>query len=114
MYSDDGTNFQGASNELHEIYNMLHISSQMTRIQDFLTSERCDWKFIPPHAPHFGGFWEAAVKSMLGSHIATLDELSTLLAEIEACLNSIPLCALSDDPFNPTYYVSVSWTFFNW
>jgi len=110
MYSDNDTNFQGASNELHEIYNMLHTSSQMTRIQDFLTSEGCDWKYIPPHSPHFGGLWEAAVKSMkyhlrrtLGSHIATFEELSTLLAEIEACLNSRPLCALSDDLFNPTY-----------
>ena len=110
MYSDNGTNFQGASNELHEIYNMLHTSSQMTRIQDFLTSEGCDWKYIPPHSPHFGGLWEAAVKSMkyhlrrtLGSHIATFEELSTLLAETEACRNSRPLCALSDDPFNLTY-----------
>jgi len=61
-------------------------------------------------APHFRGLWEAAVKSMkyhlrqtLGSHIATYEELSTLLAEIEVCLNSRPLCALSDDPFNTTY-----------
>ena len=59
---------------------------------------------------HFGGLWEAAVKSKkhhlrwtLGSHIATYEELYTLLAETEACLNSRPLCALSDDPFNPTY-----------
>ena len=75
VYPDNGTNFQGASNELNEIYNMLHTSSQMTRIQDFLISEGCDWEFIPPHAPHFGGLWEAAIKSMkyhlrrtLGSH----------------------------------------------
>ena len=109
IYSDNGTNFQGASNELNEIYNMLHTSSQMTRIPDYLTSEGCDWKFIPPHAPHFGGLWEAAVKSKkyhlrrtLGSHIATFEELSTLLAEIEACPNSRSLYTLSD-PFNPTY-----------
>ena len=117
VYSDNGTNFQGASNELHEICNMLQ-SSQMARVQDFLTSDGRDWKFIPPHGPHFGGLWEAAVKSMkyhlrwtLGSQITTYEELRTLLAETEACLNSRTLCALSDDPFNPTY---VSWTFSNW
>jgi len=63
-----------------------------------------------PHAPHFGGLWEAAVKSMkyhlkrtLGSQVATYEELCTLLVEIEACLNSRPLCTLSDDPFTQTY-----------
>jgi len=110
IYSDNGTNFQGAANELHEIYKMLQSTSQMARIQDFLATEGCNWKFIPPHGPHFGGLWEAAVKSMkyhlrrtLGAQVATYEELCTLLAEIEACLNSRPLCALSDDPFNPTY-----------
>ena len=88
---------------------MLQSSSQMARVQDFLTTEGCDWKFIAPHGPHFGRLWEVAVKSMkyhlrrtLGSHIATYEELCTLVAEIEACLNSRPLCALSSDPFNPT------------
>jgi hypothetical protein len=54
-YSDNGTNFQGAANQLHEIYTMLQSSSEMARVQDFLANERCDWKFIPPHGPHFGG-----------------------------------------------------------
>jgi len=110
IYSDNGTNFQGASNQLHEIYKMLHSSSQMARVQDFLANEGCDWKFIPPHGPHIGGLWEAAVKSMkhhlrrtLGSHVATFEELCTLLTETEACLNSRPLRALSSDPFNPSY-----------
>jgi hypothetical protein len=39
----------------------------------------------------------------LGSHIATYEELSTLLGEIEACLNSRPLHTLSDSPFNQIY-----------
>ena len=110
MYSDNGTNFQGAANELHDVYKMLHSSSQMATVQDILATEGCDWKFIPPHSPHFGGLWEAAVKSMkhhlrrtLSTQIATYEELCTLLVEIQACLNSRPLCALSDDPFNPTY-----------
>jgi len=108
--SDNGTNFQGAANELHAIYEMLQSTSQMATVQDFLATEGCEWKFIPPHGHHFGGLWEAAVKSMkyhlrrtLGSQFATYEELCTLHAEIEVCLNSRPLCAISDDPFNPTY-----------
>jgi hypothetical protein len=36
----------------------------------------------------------------LGSHVATYEKLCTLLAEIEARLNSRPLCTLSTDPFD--------------
>jgi hypothetical protein len=88
---------------------MIQSSSNMARVQDFLAPEGFDWRFIPPRGPHFGGLWEPAVKSMkyhirtLGSQIATYEELCTLLAEIEACLNSSLLCALSSDPFNPTH-----------
>jgi len=110
IHSDNGTNFQDAANGLHAVYKMLQSTTQMTTIQDFLTEEGCEWKFIPPHATHFVGLWEAAVKSIkyhlrrtLGSHIATYEELCTLLSEIEACLNSRPLCAQFDDPSNPTY-----------
>ena len=64
MYSNNGTNFQGAANEPHDVYKMLQSTSQMATVQDFMATEGCDWKFIPPHGPHFGGLWEAAVKSM--------------------------------------------------
>ena len=43
------------------------------------------------------------LRRMLGSNIATYEELSTLLSEIEAYLNSRPLCTLSSDPHSSTY-----------
>jgi hypothetical protein len=52
------------------------------------------------------------LRRTLGSHVATYEELCILLAEIEACLNSRPLCALSDEFFQPNIFVS--WTFSNW
>jgi len=83
----------------------------MSTVQEFLATEGCEWKFIPPHGPHFGGLWEAAVKSVkfhlrrtLGSQVANYEELCTLLAEIGACLIFRTQCSLSDDPFNPTYW----------
>lgn len=63
------------------------------------------WHFIPPKSPHIGGLWEAMVKSTkyhlrrtLGNATVTYDEMYTILTQIEACLNSRPLTALSDDP----------------
>lgn len=49
-----------------------------------------------------GGIWESAVKSMkkhlrivLGKQMITYEDMTTILTQIEACLNSRPLCALS-------------------
>ncbi|XP_014210347.1 uncharacterized protein LOC106640735 [Copidosoma floridanum] len=60
------------------------------------------WEFIPPRAPHFGGLWEAAVRSfkyhlrrVVGENSLTFEEFSTLAAQIEACLSSRPLCPLN-------------------
>ena len=64
IYSDNGSKFQGAANELHALYNMLQSTSQMATVKDFVAIEGCEWKFIPPHGTHFGGLWEAAVKYM--------------------------------------------------
>nr|XP_012152397.1 PREDICTED: uncharacterized protein LOC105664067 [Megachile rotundata] len=64
-----------------------------------------EWKLIPPHAPHFGGLWERAVRSakhhvkrVIGDQRLTFEELYTLLTQVESCLNSRPLSPMSSDP----------------
>lgn len=47
--------------------------------------------FIPACSPHFGGIWQAAVRSAKKHANLTFEESSSLLAQIEACLNSRPL-----------------------
>ena len=82
-----------------------------------LAKSSTSWHFIPPASPHFGGLWEAAVRSMkchlrrvIGDQILTFAEYSTLLCKIEACLNSRPLIPLSDDaselePLTPAHFL---------
>ena len=59
------------------------------------------WNFTPEHAPHFGGLWEAAVKRFKRHFRRIVDDvrlsyekLTTVLTQIEACLNSRPLTPL--------------------
>ncbi|XP_046391496.1 uncharacterized protein LOC124159621 [Ischnura elegans] len=103
LLSDRCTNFIGANQELKRMFQR---SSDYNRtIAEALASTGTEWRFNPPAAPHFGGIWEAAVKStkhhirrVIGDTKLTFEELSTLLCQVEACLNSRPLIPLTDDP----------------
>jgi len=54
-----------------------------------------------------GGLWEAGVKSckthlkrVIGQSLLTFEELATVLIQIEACLNSRPICQMSSTPMD--------------
>ncbi|XP_062538341.1 uncharacterized protein LOC134206628 [Armigeres subalbatus] len=108
LHSDNATNFKGANNEMHELYNQFRSQQAVQRIEQFCHAREIEWHFIPADAPEFGGLWEAAVKSakthlkrIVGNVKLTFEEFATVLAEIEAVLNSRPLFVVSNDPADP-------------
>lgn len=99
IYSENGTNFVGAQRELSSYVN--GIGSVMAQVD-------IELKFNPPSAPHFGGLWESAVKGakrhlsrMLTDTKLSIEELNTLLCQIEACLNARSIALMSNDPGEP-------------
>ncbi len=111
IYSNNGTNFLGAREEIRELQKLTESTSTRKAVFSFASNNSIQWHNIPPRAPHFGGLWEAAVKSMktllrknLKPHALRYEELYTLLTDIEAILNSRPLAPLhSDDVSERTY-----------
>lgn len=102
IYSDNGRNFVGAANELRKL---VRSKEHHQAIAQECSNIGICWKFNPPKASHFGGLWEAAIRSaqkhfirVLGTHTLPQDDMETLLIQIECCLNSRPIVPLSEDP----------------
>jgi len=109
IYSDNATNFVGANKKLLELKCLFQSATHLDKMYNALATEGINWHFIPPRSPHFGGLWEASVKSIkthlyrvLGESHLTYEELNTILIKIEAVLNSRPLTPLSSDPMDAT------------
>ncbi|GBN32396.1 hypothetical protein AVEN_181167-1 [Araneus ventricosus] len=99
-----------ANNELRKILKNLFNKESTGKIEDFIASEGIVWHFNTPATPHFGGLWEAGAKSLkshlkrvVGNTVLTHEEFSTLLTQVEAVLNSRPLCNLSSDPNDDSF-----------
>ena len=103
--SDRATNFQGVANELRSLISMVNSPEHNYDMTKFCAERHIKWKMNPPAAPHFGGYWEAGIKSfkyhfrrVVGTTPLTFEEAHRVVAKISACLNSRPLTALSSDP----------------
>ena len=101
--SDHSTTFIGARGEL-EFRRLLRDEEFKDLINNLASQNHIDCFTIPPRTPHFGGLWEAAVKSLkrhlyrtVGSTKLSTSAFTTLLTQIEAILNSRPLTAPSTD-----------------
>lgn len=103
LYCDNGLNFVGA-NKILQLENEQAINEFDEKIKDELANCNTRFNFNPPSAPWFGGLWERNIGSIkyhlkrtIGDRSLTYEELSTVLTQIEACINSRPICPLTDD-----------------
>ncbi|BES97774.1 Pao retrotransposon peptidase [Nesidiocoris tenuis] len=105
IHTDNGRNFVGAANLLRPVRQCFDTAEHRAALINQTSDRGIQWKFIPPRAPHFGGLWEAAVKStkrllkvtLLG-HTPSFQVFSTLIVRVEAILNSRPLAADLSSP----------------
>lgn len=104
IYCDNAKTFKGAANELKELYSIFVSKTHKDVIESYCLNNSIKFKFIPSYSPEFGGLWEAGVKSfkyhfkrIVGNISLTFEGMYTVIAEIEAVLNSRPLLPMSSD-----------------
>ncbi|KAL0849262.1 hypothetical protein ABMA28_013591 [Loxostege sticticalis] len=100
IFSDNGRNFVASYKEISQF-----IKENENSLCDFANQEGIKFLRSPAYGPHFGGIFEAGIKSakhhikrVMGNSHLTFEEISTLFAQVEAILNSRPLYPLSSSP----------------
>ena len=100
IYSDNGSNFRGASREIREAVKAWNA----TQINEDLMSYGIEWKWSPPNCPSFGGCWERLVRSakkhlkfVLETDNLNIDTFETALSQVAAILNDRPLTYASSN-----------------
>ena len=101
VFSDNGTNFVGAQQELRRAIG----DWNQNQIHEHLLKKEVSWKFNPPGASHMGGVWERqirTIRSVLAGVMKQQDmddeTLVTFLTIVEGIVNGRPITKLSEDP----------------
>ncbi|KIH46741.1 integrase core domain protein [Ancylostoma duodenale] len=99
--SDNAPTFTLAESILNDLQRAAQRDASIARE---LSNREVEWKRITPYAPWQGGFYERLIKSVkhslhktLGKSILSLEELSTVIIEIEGLLNTRPLTYVSNE-----------------
>ncbi|XP_055326358.1 uncharacterized protein LOC129580173, partial [Sitodiplosis mosellana] len=102
FHSDNATTFIGASKEIKEMHDQWF--NQNKKLNKILAEKRIVFKTIPARACHMGGIWERSI-GLVKNHLyrvlknvkLTARHFDNVLKQIEACVNSRPLWAVSSE-----------------
>ena len=109
IYSDNGTNFVGLNNMFERL--------DFKKLSKILATEQVEWKFNPPTAAWWGGFWERLIgilkrllRRTLKKSCLDYEEMLTILLDCEAVINSRPITFMSDNnhevvPLTPSMFL---------
>jgi len=109
VFSDNGTNFVGAQSIMKKL--------NWKKIEKEMHVQSISWRFNPPTAAWWGGWWERLIRSLkvlLRRMIATAKlirkDLETCLAEISYVMNNRPLTTLTGNdadlmPLTPAMFM---------
>ncbi|XP_064475845.1 uncharacterized protein LOC135389743 [Ornithodoros turicata] len=108
VYSDNAKTFQKSNKELKKLWDVVSSATTKETIADW----RIQWRYNAPYAPWWGGFYErlirsvkVALKKTIGAKCLNEVELNTIIAEIEAVLNSRPITYVyeneNEQPLSP-------------
>ena len=111
IYSDNAKTFEKAEKDLQSYLDLM----KGPGFQSYLAEHNIQWKYILECSPWWGGFYErlmptikAPLKKTLGERRINVDEMTTILKEVEAQVNSRPLCSISDEPTEQNYLTPAS------
>ena len=117
IISDNAPQFKLAQQAIEKVWKEDNVDEDVV---NYVAEEGIQWKYITEYAPWMGGFYERMVQSVkkalrkcLGSSMMTYVQLETLITEIEAMLNTRPLCYVGEDTdgsqvLTPGHFLSIN------
>ncbi|XP_058816557.1 uncharacterized protein LOC131679826 [Topomyia yanbarensis] len=95
LHCDNATAFVGADRQLKAARQAFREQFLNKEWDNYFVNSGITFRFIPARSPHFGGLWEAGIKSfkyhfrrIMGCKAFNMDQLLTVVTQIESILNS--------------------------